>query len=433
MNIAVIGAGVVGVATAYALVKAGFKVSLFEKNNDVGLEASFANGAQLSYSYVAPLAEPSALKDLPKYLIYKKSPLKFNLKFNLKQWLWGLQFIKACSAAKSAQTTSELLSLSYFSRAQMHDFIEQKLSSAETDFQFRKNGKLVIYRCDTALLKAAQQVKLQQSMGSTQSVLDKAQCLAIEPSLSTISEKIVGGVYTPSEELGDCYEFSKCLLKELQSHASFSLYLNSKIVNINQENNEFKLKYQTDTANILKPQQLSFAQVVLSAGIESIEIAKQMNVSLPLYALKGYSLTVALKDNDIVPEISITDSAKKIVYARLGDTFRIAAMVDMGDATKIINPQRIAQLIEEAQEMFPTLDYANAIQWTGLRPATAQGKPIIDESPIPGLWLNVGHGALGFTLALGSGELLAELIRKKLDLSAQVSLDPEPFSYANVR
>lgn len=434
MNIAVVGGGVVGVCTAYALVNAGFKVTLFEKNSDVGLETSFANGAQLSYSYVAPLAEPSALKDLPIYLVDKHSPLKFDLKFDVKQWQWGLQFVKACTAAKSAQTTKELLALSYFSRDQMNALMAEHVKNPLDSFDFRNNGKLVIYRNPVSFLKAQKQVELQRKLGADQAVFNAQECLEAEPALKQIADKIVGGIYTKTEDIADCYLFAKNVYDYLNDAAQdlFSTRFNTHVSKIVPVASGFNLVTDSEAKADF------FDQVVLTAGIDSLDLAKSLKFSLPLYPLKGYSLTVDLKPSDHVPEISITDSAKKIVYARLGNTLRIAAMVDMGDSTKNIPPKRMAQLIEQAQEVFPDLDYKTAIQWTGLRPATAQGKPIIDQSPVKGVWLNVGHGALGFTLAMGSGKLLSELMQQaglgnSIAKDQQLSIDPAPFSYKNVR
>lgn len=438
MNIAVVGGGVVGVCTAYALVNAGFKVTLFEKNSDVGLETSFANGAQLSYSYVAPLAEPSAIKDLPTYLVDKQSPLKFSLRFDIKQWQWGLQFIKACTAAKSAQTTKELLALSYFSRDQMNALMTQHVKNPLDSFDFRNNGKLVVYRNPNSFLKAQKQVHLQRTLGADQAIFNAQQCLVAEPALQQIADKIVGGIYTKTEDIADCYLFAKNVYTYLSeaAHDKFSVRFNAHVSKILPMTTGFNVVIDSDT------EQEHFDQVVLTAGIESLDLAKSLKFSLPLYPLKGYSLTVDLKPSDRVPEISVTDSAKKIVYARLGNTLRIAAMVDMGDSTKTIPPKRMAQLIEQAQEVFPDLNYQTAIQWTGLRPATAQGKPIIDQSPVKGVWLNVGHGALGFTLAMGSGKLLSEMMYQASLQQAdsnnsvrksQLSIDPTPFSYKNVR
>lgn len=420
MKICVVGAGVVGLTTAYFLARSGHAVTIVERNGSPAQETSYANGGQLSYSYVAPLAAPSIFPSLPKYLLDPKSPLAFRLRADPRQWRWLLEFIRACGSNTFTRHTAELSLLAAFSRTTMHELLQ----SEPLDFDFNQYGKLVIHRDRKSFEGAVALAAYQRDLGADQVVADAEKCMALEPALEGLRGQFVGGIFTPSEEAGDCHKFCVALetiLREkygvttLYHHGAGSLRSEGKVIKA----------LSTPHGDV------EADRFVIAAGLASRALVRPIGLSLPLCGLKGYSLTVTLSDDPQLqaPKISVTDSQKKIVYARLGRSLRIAAMVDIGAKDSSVDPVRISTLKHQVQATFPELvGVETALSWAGERPATAHGKPIVGRTPYRNLFLNVGHGALGFTLAAGCGKLLADSVN-----DAVSALDEKPFSLGVVR
>lgn len=399
MHIAVLGAGVVGLATAYYLVRDGHRVTLIEREAGVGLGTSFANGGQLSYSYVAPLAGPGVLPKIPPWLLRRDSPLRLHPRLDPQQWLWLAQFVRACSARQADLTTRRLLALSFYSRAMM-----AALTHAQPlNFDHTKRGKLIAYSDGASFDAARRLMAYQHSLGCEQEALSAAQCLELEPALVDLRARLSGGIFTPSEEAGDCYEF--CLeLERLLLAAGVKIALDSEIRGLT-------LRGGAVVAVETAQGPVACDAAVLTLGAASPGLMRKLGVRLPIYPLKGYSLTAPVPADGRVPRISVTDYKKRIVYALLGDELRVAGMADIAGFDTTPDPARLALLLREARRAFPAAaHWDNAKTWCGLRPATPKGPPILGPTGHAGLWLNVGHGALGFTLALGSGKVVADLI-----------------------
>ena len=401
MHVCVIGAGVVGVTTAWYLARQGLKVTLVDRLEAAAQGASYANGGQLSYSYVAPLAGPGVLGNLPDWLLNADSPLRFHPRLDLHQWRWCLNFMRACTLGRSRKTTTELLELSYYSRELVH----QLMLGDTLQFNYRRNGKLIVYRDSRSLALGMQQVAFQAALGSQQHGLNREQCVALEPTLAHIGPSLAGAIHTPSEEVGDCRLFTQGLLDRLLATGQVETLFNTEVLELRRER-------QRIAAVMTTQGELQVDGVVICSGVASRPLLKDLGIHLPLYPLKGYSLDIPLTEESArrVPRISVTDSARKVVYAPLGQSLRVAAMVDMGTGNDHIDPLRIDLLKKQVRETFPDLDLSSARPWAGLRPATALSKPIIDVTRLRNLWLNVGHGALGFTLACGSAQALAALV-----------------------
>lgn len=403
MHVVVVGAGVIGLSSALYLARQGLEVTLVDRNDKVAQETSFANGGQLSYSYVAPLADPSVFGNLPKWLLSSDSPLRFRPRLDLQQWSWCASFLRACTNSRVEQTIREMLNLS--SRSQ--ELLEELLHEQPIDFNLRETGKLIIYRSPESLRGAMGLVELQKKFGSQQSVVTAAECREIEPTLSAVADKLAGGILTPSEATGDCMLFCEGLRQRLENMPNVKFKLGQAVLG-------FEKSASKISAVRLTNETIKADEFVIASGISSVELVKPLGISLPLYPLRGYSLTVRPENEAALPRLSVTDANRKIVYAPLGNSLRIAAMVDMGVKRAEAPQQRIDLLKDHVREVFPDLDLSAAESWAGLRPATALSKPIIDRaSNIENLWLNVGHGALGFTLACASGELIAKKITKE--------------------
>lgn len=404
MKVIVLGGGVVGLAAAYYICRDGHDVVVVERNAGVGLETSYANGGQLSYSYVAPLASPGVLPKIPPWLLRRDSPLRFEPALDVRQWRWCLEFLAACNQARADLTTRRLLRLAFYSRALMHAFVAEE----RVAFDYARNGKLIVHADQHAFDAARRLLDYQASLGSEQTALSADQCIELEPALVSMRSRIVGGIYTPSEDVGDCYEFCVGLAQLLRNGSSPATFLLDTEVRRIIAWKDSIIGVET-SAGVLEAD-----RYVLALGANSPRLMRPLGVPLPIYPLKGYSLTLAVGDDHQAPRISVTDFKKKIVYARLGDELRVAGMADLAGYTPAIDPARLALLVEEARAAFPhASDFARLRPWCGLRPATPRGTPILGRTPYPNLLLNVGQGALGFTLALGCGRVMADLVAGK--------------------
>lgn len=397
MRVCVIGAGVIGVSSAYFLARQGYAVTLVDGRARPGEETSYANGGQLSYSYVAPLAGPGVLPSVPAWLLREDSPLRFRPRLDPHQWNWCLRFALACRASVSRQATAEMLTLSYLSRDVLHALLEQEPLS----FGYQRNGKLIAYRSPALLEKARALVEYQAGHGAEQRVLNAAQTVDMEPALAGLRGRLAGAIYTPGEEVGDCLRFTEALFERLSRLPNVDVRLGTPVSGLRREGARV-VAARTAGGDI------EADAYVVAAGMGSRALLRPLGQDVPVYGLKGYSLSVPLKDDEAAgPTISVTDYERRIVYARIGPVLRMAAMVDIGGGPGI-DGRRIALLKRQAAETFPSLRLDAAQPWAGMRPATPTGKPWIGPSRAAcNLWMNLGHGALGFTLACGSAALLA--------------------------
>jgi D-amino-acid dehydrogenase len=400
MHVIVLGAGVIGLTTAWYLRADGHRVTVIERNDDVASETSFANGGQLSYSYVAPLAGPGVLSKLPTWLWRQDSPVRFHPRVDPQQWSWLLRFVRACTHRQSEGSTRRLLSLSFFSRDLMDELLacESGLS-----FDHANAGKLVIYRTNAAFDAARRLLDYQHSLGCEQEALSADACIAKEPALGHQATQLRGGIFTASEDSGDCYRFCVGMMRLLRKRG-VTFRFGTAVTRLRRAAG----RQVTASAG---EEDIDADHIVIATGASSVPLLRTLGVRVPLYPLKGYSLTVPLDAGAVAPRISITDYERKMVYARLGDRLRIAGMADITGRRADVDPRRVATLRAEAKAMFPdAADFDKAVTWCGLRPATPKGLPIIDRTPFENLWLNIGQGALGFTLALASGRLIGDLV-----------------------
>lgn len=402
MKICVLGAGITGITAAYFLAKRGHEVTIVDANSGPGEGASYANGAQLSYSYVAPLADPGVWSNLPKYLLLRDSPLQWKPQIDATQWRWIARFMQACTTSASREATIELLRLAFFSR----DSLEALQADLQLDFGFRTAGKLVMMDSVKGLLSARRQVDFQASLGCSQTILDVDRCIAVEPALASSAARWAGGVYTPDEQVGDCAAFCTQLAESIRARYPASRFLfNTTVAGAILEQGRI-VACQTNQGDIRAD------AYVLALGSASSKFAEHLRFRLPVYPLKGYSVTLDASHGG--PLVSITDLPRKIVYARLGNRLRVAGRVEIVGHDRSIEQQKCAALVKNAKELFPTVGAEGDVQqWVGARPATPTGIPIIGRSPVPNLYINTGHGALGWTLACGSARILASQIDRE--------------------
>jgi D-amino-acid dehydrogenase len=396
-QVIVIGGGVVGLTSAWWLLEAGFKVTLLERAPQVGSGASYGNGGQLSYRYVSPLADEGVPLKAVQWLFQENGPLRFRPEFDLRQWRWLGSFLANCRADLNRKTTSKLLELGELSRQAM---TQLEMTIPLDEFEWRDAGKLVVHRSQKSFDKA-------RAKAGGGEVWSAAECAAREPALAAAEHVLAGGIYNSGEAVADCHAFCAALARRLQAHPRFGGIVHGEAHRIAIEGG--KVTGLETSGGFLRAD-----AYVLAAGIQSRTLAATAGIGLPLYPLKGYSLTAPIREGDVAPQISVTDFERKVLYARIGDKLRVAAMVDLVGEDLTLDRARVAGLTKQVRETMPhAADYERISTWAGLRPATPNSAPIIGATPYPNLWLNLGHGPLGFTFACGTATLLADLMQGK--------------------
>lgn len=409
----VIGAGVVGAATAKALAERGWRVTLVDAHARPGQGESLGNGAQLSYSYVEPLATPDALKSLPKWLMSAHSPLRWHPQPRWSHARWLSQFVAACRWDAVRSTSEALLGLAAESRRTLHRWLAEAPDAAART-QHAAPGKLVVYRNPTSRAQVERQLAWQRDWGCTQSLVDADECRRLEPALAaTGGGPIAFGVWTPSEEVIDAARLADWLARR----SGATLRLGRPVLGLEQDGGG------RVTAARLDGERLEAELFVLAAGPATASLLRPLGGHPPIEPIKGYSVTLPIVDAAAAPRVSITDNGRKLVHARLGDTLRVAGFAELRGIHRTVDGHRIEALCQAVRETFPgACRFDEPRPWSGLRPATPSGRPQVGPTRWPGLWLNAGHGALGLTLAGGSASLLADLVEGRTP-----PLPPTPF------
>ncbi len=404
MNVCVLGAGIVGLATAYELHQHGFNVTVIDQAQTVGSGTSRANGAQLSYSYVQPLANPAIWWQLPQLFLAPNSPFKFRPQLDPEQWRWGLNFLRACNASTANQTTATLLTLA----AQSKLGLETMLKKERIDCSYANSGKLVLYPTDRSFAAAQKQIALQQQFGgNAQEAVSALRAQVIEPALARTHNRIAGAIYTPSEAAIDCFLLCQALERTLRANG-VRFVLQAKV-------NKFELKRQHIAAAHTSAGSVVADQFILALGADSAAVASSLGLTLMMYPIKGYSITLNLEAAcvDAAPHVSVTDIASKTVFARVGQQLRVAGMAELVGYDRSVRASAIQQLNNRTDLLLPELrDCSRTEPWAGLRPATPTGIPIVgvQKNGPANLHINTGHGALGLTLAFGTARQIARAL-----------------------
>lgn len=403
MHACILGAGIVGLATAYELQRKGWQVTIVDAQEEAGMGTSAGNGAQLSYAYVQPLADPSIFKQLPKLLFSPDSPLKFRFKFDPHQWAWGMSFLAACNTQRSHVSTADLLALSAISR---HGY-DEMLTHTNIACDYAQAGKLVLLPSSDAIASAQKQIDLQASLGSPlQRVVTADEAVGIEPALQSYAHEFAAAVYTPSECVADCLAVCRGLQAYIRAQGGQWLPRTKA------------LAFIADTSRIRAVRttqgDIEADLFVNALGWQSQALLAPFGVRLPIYPLKGYSITIPVQSDTSAPFVSVTDSKRKVVFARLGQRLRVAGMVELVGDNLEVEASKIESLCASTKAVFPHIHLPSESDihpWAGMRPATPTGVPITEKvKPYDNLWVNAGHGALGFTLAFGSAHrLVAQL------------------------
>lgn len=398
-NVCIIGAGIVGATTAYALSKKGWSVTIIEAEQVAGMGSSFANGSQLSYSYVEPFASPNILKKIPLWLLSSTSPISWKPQFNKNHIWWLIKFISYCNSIKVQSTTKQLLDISFLTKNSLHSWLSD-LGISNNDVYLEKTGKLVIYRDHKDLSAVKKQIATQELYGCHQEILSADQCIEKEQTLVRIKPDISFGVYTSSEETIDCHKLTQLILQ----HSNVNKIFDTTVIDFNIQEHKIK-SVRTSKGDVTAD------MFVIAAGIDTNSLLQKINQGLLIEPIKGYSVSFPIINQDYAPNISITDQNRKVVFARIGDTLRVAGFAEILGQDLKIDQTRIESLISDTQRLFSdAIDSKNFVPWAGLRPCSPSGIPYIQNIGYENLWVNAGHGSLGLTLSVGSALLLAEKI-----------------------
>ena len=379
MRIAVLGAGVIGVTTAWYLRQAGHEVQVVDRREGPGLETSFANGGQISADHAAPWARPGVPLQALKWMLHEDSPLLFRLRADPAQWRWGLEFLRNCTAARYRENAARLQALGRYSRDQL------RALRRESGLQYDQveRGILVLYTGDRPFEPGWK---------------TPDECVALEPAVASLKSRLVGGNYFPDDESGDAYKFTTGLAKLCEAQGV-----------------EFRFRVSFTGFSVkngkVNSSQFEADAYVIALGSYSPLVTRPLGIDLPVYPLKGYSVTMPVKNPAAAWTVSLSDEAHKLVLSRLGDRLRIAGTAELSGYDTTINQVRCDAIVKRVMELFPDAgDSSKATYWAGLRPATPSNIPRVGATKYPNLFLNTGHGTLGWTLACGSGRMLADIV-----------------------
>jgi D-amino-acid dehydrogenase len=405
MKICVLGAGVIGLTTAWCLAEAGHDVIIVDRHASTAKDASAANGAQLSYAFVAPLASPATLKKLPSLLLSPDSPMRIRAGLDPALISWGARFLLACRPGAVRETVAAQLALAALSRSELTRLTQ----SLRLSFGLRTAGKLVLHR-SVREFKAACRSVVAADEEHGQQILTAAECLALEPALQLDAGQLAGGIFTASEQVGDCAAFCAALTVRLRQRSNVEWLLDTPIIGPVRSGDKL---VAVDTGG----GQVQADHYVLCMGAASAAFARACGFYLPIYPLKGYSITLTPPPRARVLRHSITDMARKLVFAPLArdgrSAVRIAGIADLESNDLTLDDGRVDILRRAAAELLGIEAAGDIAPWCGLRPATPDSRPIIGWSPLDGLFINSGHGMLGWTLACGSARLTADMIERK--------------------
>lgn len=400
----VLGAGVTGVTTAWFLKEAGYSVSLIDRQPAAGLETSFANGGQISVSHPEPWANPAAPLLALRWLGREDAPLLFRPRAERAQWRWALGFLRECLPWRTRRNTAAIAALAVRSQREL-----QALRAASgLHYDERTRGILHLFPSAAEYRHAAQRAAQLARFGIEARVCSAEECVAIEPALATSTPPLAGGLYAPHDESGDAFRFTQALAARLAAEG-VRFHYGLRVLRLTHTGGRIDGAEVRDAAG--RSGMLTADAYVLCMGSYSPALVAPLGERLPIYPVKGYSVTAPVRDAARAPEVSLTDESRRIVCSRLGDRLRIAGTAELNGYDTTVRAERGRAILDWAAAHFPgAIDLEQAQLWAGLRPATPSNLPIIGKSRLLNLWYNTGHGTLGWTLACGSAASLVELM-----------------------
>ena len=404
MKVIVLGAGVVGTASAWYLHKAGHEVAVLDRQPGPALETSFANGCQISVSHAEPWANPATLFKVLRGLGREDAPLLFRLRADPLQWRWCLRFVRECRPARVAANLRQIVAIADYSRRSLQAL------RAETGIAYDSlaRGILHFYTDQREFDKSCHAAAAMRELGCLRTSVSADEVVRIEPALAAVRAKLVGGDFTASDESGDVYKFTSQLANKGKA-AGIDFRYSTTVTRLLVEGGKVSGVEIIDGEGRHKV--LHADAVVIALGSFSAALLAPLGIRLMIYPGKGYSATYPVRDADAAPTVSLTDDGHKLVLSRLGTRLRVAGTCELNGYSRELNPARCAAITRRVRELFPdACDYSNPVYWTGLRPLTPSNVPYIGETRYANLYLNTGHGTLGWTMGCGSGRAIADIV-----------------------
>lgn len=398
MNIAIVGAGVIGVTTAYELARDGHRVTVFERHGSVAEETSFANAGVVAPGYVTPWAAPGMPGKVLGYLLRRHAPVKLRRPLSVAEVAWGWHWWRACDAQTYARNRARMQRLALYSRERLH-----RLSAEEHLEYERSEGYMVLLRSERDRVLAQPGLQLLRDAGIRFSEVDAAQARRIEPALNPDTD-FVGAIHLPDDEVGNCRQFT-VLLRERARALGVTFAFDAAVARL--ADSPEPTLWLTGQAATQR-----FDAVVVCAGLHSAALLRPLGLRLPLAAVHGYSVSARIREPLNAPRSAVMDERFKVAISRLGQRVRVAGSAELGGAPGTLREDTLRTLYKVLQDWFPgAADFANGVQeWKGARPMLPDGPPLIGPSGLPGIWLNPGHGSSGWALSCGSARALADRI-----------------------
>ena len=399
MKVAVLGGGVIGVTSAYYLAKAGHEVTVLERQPGPALETSFANAGEISPGYASPWAGPGVPAKAVKWLLMEHAPLILRPKHDAATIGWLLSILRNCTEARYALNKSRMVRLAEYSR----DLLIALRADTGIAYDERSRGTLQLFRTQAQMDAIGKDVEVLKSYGVPYEVLDAVGCAVAEPGLANALEPIVGGLRLPNDETGDCFKFTNALA-ELAKGLGVEFQFDTAITGLRKEGDRIAA-VRTSRGEVTAD------AFLVAMGSYSPALVRPFGMKLPVYPVKGYSITAPILDAERAPVSTLLDESYKVAITRLGDRIRVGGMAEISGFNNDLHPRRRRTLEHSMQSLFPRAgDAAAASFWSGLRPMTPDGTPVVGATPIGNLYLNTGHGTLGWTMACGSGQVIADVI-----------------------
>ncbi len=399
MRVMVLGSGVIGVTSAYYLAAQGADVTVLDRQAGPAQETSFANAGQISPGYSTPWAAPGIPFKAVKWMFQHHAPLAINLDGSLWQLNWMAQMLKNCNPASYSINKERMTRVAEYSR----DCLRELRQETGIHYEHRSQGTLQVFRSEAQLDMVQRDIAVLKECGvQHQLLVGTAQLAQVEPALAYSQDKLVGGLHLPNDETGDCYLFTNALA-DVARNMGVEFKFNQQVERLITEGDQIK-------GIVVNGEVLTADCYVLAFGSYSRDFLKPLHLDLPVYPVKGYSLTIPILDERLAPQSTVLDETYKIAMTRFEQRIRVGGMAELSGFNRELNADRRVTLEMVTQELFPGGDISQAEFWTGLRPMTPDGTPIIGATRFNNLFLNTGHGTLGWTMACGSGKLISDLV-----------------------
>lgn len=412
MKVIVLGAGIIGTSSAWFLNKAGHDVSVIERQPGAAQETSFANGGQISVSHAEPWSNPSAPLKILKWMARDDAPLLFRPRPELLQCLWGLNFLRECTQTRTDQNIRQIIAMAEYSRQTLQSLRHE----TGIDYDCLQKGILHFYTDQKEFRRASHTAKFIRELGCPRQSIDADEVIRIEPALAHMRDKIVGGDFTETDESGDIYKFTSGLAQQA-AQAGVAFQFNTSVTRLLTQGSGANARVTgVEVIDATGRHKVLHADAfVIAMGSFSQPLLQPLGIKLMIYPGKGYSATYPIINPDAAPSTSLTDDGYKLVVSRLGDRLRVAGTCEISGYSRELNTLRCEAITRRTRELFPAAcDYDDPLYWSGLRPLTPSNVPYIGKTKYANLYLNAGHGTLGWTMGAGSGKAIAEIICGRL-------------------